>query len=203
MTSKNIIAIASILFFSSAMKLDAATLMPSDITGLRSFDGGKNVLLLEFAAVNPFTEDRTVAHFNISRTSRLLPSATLNIPIDNFDPEIPNGIFELYSFAGDGLVSIDEWDSGTPFYTFTSVSGEIQTLSIDISMLLKTAVDKEDHYLSFSFRAGNANRYFLSEAVGLTDPSISLIPLPSTIYLMGSGLLALAGISRWRREINV
>lgn len=62
MNPKNIIAIATILFFSATMEIEAATITPTDMTGLRSFDGGANVLLLGFDAVKLGTEDRTVAH---------------------------------------------------------------------------------------------------------------------------------------------
>ena len=100
----------------------AVSLSPADMTGLRSFNNGATVLLLTFDAVKSGTEDRTIAHFDISGLSGVVPLTMLNIPIRNIDPGLPEGTFEVYSFAGDGVVSTDEWNSGTLFHTFTGIS---------------------------------------------------------------------------------
>jgi len=201
MNSKNVFAIATILFLSAMMKIEAATITPTDMTGLRSFDGGEIIFLLDFDAVKLGTEDRTVAHFDISGLTGFLPNATLNIPIDNFDPGIPDGVFEIYSFAGDGVVSTDEWDAGTPFHAFTTVPGGNQTLSVDISVLLKTAVDNGDQYLSFSFRGGNTDRYWLSDIAGLPEPSIT-IALPESKNDCKKGGWKLFGFKNQRQCIQ-
>ncbi|MDT4289654.1 hypothetical protein RO575_08790 [Methylomonas sp. MO1] len=192
MNPKNIIAIATILFFSATMKIEAATITPTDMTGLRSFDGGANVLLLGFDAVKLGTEDRTLVHFDISGLTGILPSSSLSIPIESLDPE--PGIFKIYSFAGDGVVSTDEWNMGTLFHVFTDVYGGF--LSIDTSILLQTAVDNGESYLSFSFRGGNSVRYWLSDIVGLPEPSITIVPLPGAFWLFYTCLGLVYGFQR-------
>jgi len=85
----------------------AATIAPADTTGLRSFNGGVNVLLLGFTAVKDVLpsgqEDRTVAHFDLGVLSGTIPTTTLEIPVYGIDPGDPTGIFEVYAFAGDGV----------------------------------------------------------------------------------------------------
>jgi hypothetical protein len=39
----------------------------------------------------------------------------LTIPLRDLDSNPPAGVFEAYSFPGDGAVSIDEWDLGDLF----------------------------------------------------------------------------------------
>ena len=151
----------------------ATMIAPMDMTGLRSSDGGANVFLLTFSAVKIGTEDRTVAHFDISGFSGILPRTILNIPVSRLtDPGL--GKFAVYAFQGDGKVSTDEWNAGSLVDTFTDIPVGAQTLSKDITALLQKAIDQGHTYLSFSFRGVEINdRYFLSDIVGLPDPSIS------------------------------
>ncbi len=154
---------------------------PTDFTGLRSSDGGSNVLLLVFSAVNPVNEDRTIAHYDITGLSGVQPTTTLYIPVLNQDSGFAGGIIEVYSFAGDGVVSTDEWAVGTLFHTFSNIDGARLTLSVDITSLLQSAVDSGDNYLSFNFRAGaGTDRFFLGSSFSLDDPTISSPPPPQS-----------------------
>jgi len=196
MDQKKIIAIVSILFTLTFTRLEAAVITPVDMTGLRSFDGGANVLLLTFDAVKLVTEDRTIVHFDISGLSGTFSNTVLDIPINNIDPGLPGGIFEVYAFAGDGTVSIEEWSFGTLFQTFTGIAGGEQTLSTNITSLLQTAVDNGDTYLSLNFRGGNNDRYWLSDIFSLPEPSINTVPLPPALWLFGFGLSLFCGMRR-------
>ncbi len=158
---------------------DAEIFTPANMTGLRSFDDGRNVFLLGFDAVKTGTEDRTVAHFDIGGLSGVLPSSLLSIPIRRFfDPGLPGGIFEVYSFSGDGVVSTDEWNVGSLIHTFTDIPAGVQLLSMDITELLQTAVDNGNSYLSFSFRGVlYTDRYdFQDESGNFLEPAI-IIPM--------------------------
>ena len=136
---------------------DSLPVAPADITGLRSFDGGATVLVLTFPAVKVIPssgmEDRTVAHFDVSFFPREVPPLTLEIPVSNMDPGDPAGDFEVYVFAGDGVVSVDEWDEGPLVHTFEDLEGGLQVLSFDVTDLVQTAVDRGLPFVSFSFRA--------------------------------------------------
>ncbi len=176
---------------------NATSISLSDTAGLRSFNNGANVLLLGFTAVKPVLasgqEDRTIAHFNSGALSGTVPATFLNIPVANIDSGDPTGIFDVYSFAGDGIVSTDEWALGTLFHSFTGLEGGVQTLSVDITNLLQDAVNNSDPFLSFNFRS-RQDRYNLSIA-GLDDATIEAadasIPEPSSVLLLGAGLTGL------------
>jgi len=177
--------------------LNAATITPADMTGLRSFDAGVNVLLLTFDAVKTGTEDRTIAHFDISTLSGATLSAVLEIPINNIDPGLPAGTFDVYSFTGDGIVSIDEWNAGVLEQAFTGIEGGNQTLSLDITTLLLNSISNNDTYLSFNFRGGvGTDRYWLSDINGLPDPVINtIVPVPAAVWLFVGGMGMLFGFS--------
>jgi hypothetical protein len=149
----------------------AAILNLADGTGLRSYDGGVNVLLLTFMAVKSLTEDRTVLHFDVSGLS--CPDASLVIPVSNLDPGDPPGILEVYTFSGDGVVSIDEWDDGDLFFTFTGLPGGVQDLILDISVPLQAVLDAGEQFMSFSLRGGDGtDRFNVGSMVGLPDPHL-------------------------------
>lgn len=183
----------------------------TDITGLRSFNGGADVFLLAFLQVKSGTEDRVVGHYDIGGLSGTVPTTTFDIPIANIDAGPPDGIFEVYNFAGDGMVSTDEWDAGTLFHTFTGIQGGIQTLSVDVTSLLQAAVDAGNPFLSFSLRAGiGTDRYNMGVIVGvdgLRDPALFLdVPRtveidikpgegPNTVNLGSSGTFPVAILS--------
>jgi len=173
----------------------AATIAPADTTGLRSFNGGVNVLLLGFTAVKDVLpsgqEDRTVAHFDLGVLSGTIPTTTLEIPVYGIDPGDPTGIFEVYAFAGDGIVSIDEWAEGRLFHTFDGLESEVQTLSVDVTALVQLAVDRSLPFLSFNFRSLE-DRYNMGDGVGLPDASLVIAPEPATASLLGGAMMALA-----------
>jgi len=177
--------------------LNAATITPVDMTGLRSFDGGANVLLLDFDAVKTGTEDRTIAHYDISVLTGTTLSAILEIPINNIDPGLPDGTFDVYAFTGDGVVSIDEWNAGVLEHAFTGVEGGNQTLSFDITTLLLNSISNGDTYLSFNFRGGvGTDRYWLSDIFSLPDPTINtVVPVPAAVWLFVTGMGMLFGFS--------
>jgi hypothetical protein len=168
---------------------------PRQMTGLRSFSGTTSgAFLLSFNAVKRGTEDRTVAHFGLAGL-RNIQSATLNIDVDDIDPGAPYGQFDVYSFAGDGVVSVDEWNAGTLFHSFKNVNGGHLLLSVDATSILQNAVTRGDNFLSFSFRDGNGNdRYWLrapNDPCDIADPDAAYmmvtVPEPLTLALLALG----------------
>jgi len=198
MNFKNIFSFTIIFCSLISTAATASIITPTDMTGLRSFDGGANVLLLSFDAVKSGTEDRTIAHFDISSLTYMPQSSIFDIPIDNIDPGLPGGIFEVYAFAGDGVVSIDEWNAGSLIHTFYGIEGGYSTLSFDITTLLQNAYTNGDTYLSFNFRAGDGtDRFWLSDVVGIAEPTItSTVPVPAAFWLFVTGLSLFYGFFR-------
>jgi hypothetical protein len=152
----------------------AVNINPEEMRGLRNGPVTEGAtLLLDFSAVKTPTEDRTVAHFDISGLTNDFISATLNIGINNIDPGAPQGTLDVYSFTGDGTVSIDEWALGSLFHTFSGIDGEVQTLTINIDTLLSSAITGGATYLSFNLRTTDSDRYWLNSTIGGVTSSIS------------------------------
>lgn len=163
-------------------RVDAATLTATDITGLRKFPG-QPPLLLDFQAVK-LTEDRTVAHFDV-RSLRSAPSqASLFIPILNIDAGGADGTFEVYKFAGDGVVSVDEWDSGSLVRSYARLD-QPGTLRLDVTEVLAAALSAGDDFVSFNYRVGaGSDRWWLGSTSQLPDSTIQAIPLPAALPLL-------------------
>ncbi len=98
-------ALAIGAFILSLAQLQALALDPAEMRGLRFI--GASQLILDFSAVKGGTEDRTIAHFDLSGLSGPVTGATLNLSMQNQDAMLPSTL-DLYSFAGDGAVSLDE-----------------------------------------------------------------------------------------------
>ena len=138
----------------TASTASADTIAPTEMLGLRS-----DSLVLTFSAVKNPTEDRTIAHFDISGLSGDVTGSTLNLGISNIDPNSPAGTLDVYSFAGDGTVSLDEWSTGSLFHNFAGIAGGYSTLTVDISTLLADAILDGDTYLSFNIRTTSSDRF--------------------------------------------
>jgi hypothetical protein len=180
------------------------TLQPTSITSLRDFSPAlpQDAFLLDFQAVNPFNEDRDIAHFSIQGLS-LVAHASMTIPLEEFDPGPPLGVFDVYDFYGDGVVSTDEWNAGTLLQHFDTVDGDYPVLTVDVTSALNAGIQQNKPYLSFNFRAGSgSDRYFLGAAAGvpggLPNASISITPVPepSTLTLLALGAIGLAAARR-------
>ncbi len=197
----------------------AATIKASDMRGLRQLDDGI-VIPLDFSAIKSATKDRTVVHFDIGSLWGDVSGSTLSIGILNLDPDLPAGTLDVYVFSGDGTVSVDEWNKGSLFHSFSSIEGELTTLTVDISALLLKAVSSGDNYLSFNLSTLDSDRYFLNSTIddvtttfgpGITfptreeGPTFIYVPkaiLSRTLVILSVGLvsLGLVGIVLARRR---
>ncbi|QJF51525.1 hypothetical protein [Roseobacter ponti] len=178
----------------------AAEIDPTDMRGLR--DLGAGPFLLDFSAVKGGTEDRTIAHFDITGVGAFA-SARLSLSLLNLDSF--DGTLDILSFAGDGLVSADEWDAGSYQGTITGIGGSLTTQTFDITSLLQTAVADGQPWLSLNLlNAPASGRFFLGHTIdgsfgtissaGRTFIDLTPVPLPAGALLLISGpgmLLAL------------
>ncbi|GGE26165.1 hypothetical protein GCM10011360_13190 [Primorskyibacter flagellatus] len=199
-------ALSAILFAAPAL---AVPLDPTDMRGLRSFGG--TPLLLSFSAVKGGTEDRTIAHFDLSGFAGPVVSAVLHLSMQNQDPTLPS-VLDIYNFAGDGTVSIDEFDTGTFHASLTGLVGSVVNPVLDITALFNLAIANGDSYLSFNLRnEEDEGRFFLSDVIdgvystgssaGPTyiDVTAPAVPLPAGAVLAVTGLGALTLLRRRRR----
>ncbi|MBP7002120.1 hypothetical protein [Amaricoccus sp.] len=184
---------------------EAATIHASSITGLR--DISNEILVLGFQAAKKFPdmEDRTIAHFDVTTLTAAPRFAKLVIPLSNSDPNGEDGALKVYSFAGDGVVSVDEWNSGSLVRKFSHL-GQPGRLEVDVTQLVAAALASGDQYLSFAYRAGATyssgqgfrDRWWFGEVGRLRDSTV-VVPVPPAGLLMLTGLL-LAGLGATRRS---
>ena len=172
-------------------------LEPNSITGLRNDTPAvpSGAFLLGFQAVNPLNEDRTISHFAIDGLGPVT-NATLSIPVEELDPGLPLGVFDVYYFYGDGTVSADEWDFGTLLQSLTNVDGDYSDLFVDVTGILNAGIQQNKSYLSFNFRAGSgSDRYILGAGAGIALPDSSIaitpVPEPSTLVLLTLGTITI------------
>jgi hypothetical protein len=174
----------------------ASQILPAaESLGLRTFDSGANVTVLTFETVKPALpdgfEDRNVMHFAMDDVAIYVSSAVLEIAVSNLDDAEPLGAIELHAFAGDGVVSADEWDSGTLIHTFDEIGGGVSTLSVDVSGLFQQAEQFEVPFLSFRLR-GLEDRFFLGAGSAGADVALVLAPEPASAAMLVTGAAVLA-----------
>lgn len=183
----------------------AVTIDASDIRGLRDIVGEPDILVLNFQAVKnnkPELEDRTIAHFDISVLGAAPRFAKLSIPVVNLDPGAPGGTFNVFTFAGDGVVSADEWDAGRHYRRFSGLD-EPGRLELNVTGLVAAALASGDRFLSFAFRGGAipasqgyGDRWNLGPESGLPSATV-VVPVPPALLMMLTGLaLAVSGAAR-------
>jgi len=199
MRSRGLGLISLALLLSAAPALAGTlTVAASDAAGIRdSGDDGTPDAVLTFMAVKDITEDRTVLHFPLAGVPSAVLSATLVVPLDNFDVGVPLGEISVFVFAGDGVVSLDEYGAGSLFAVFQAdPSG---TYLVDVSAALAAALLAGDTYLSFRLSTVDLDRWLFGSIVGLPDPTLRIVAEPGGLALAAAGL-ALA--ARRRRALG-
>ena len=151
-------------------------LEPAAAAGLRSYDDGRNVIILSFLSVKSGTEDRSILHYALDSVPATFTSARLDIPLENIDPGPPMGTFDVYQFSGFGDVRTGEWDLGTLVHSFTDLGGGIQVLSIDVTPQLVSSKAVSLPFLSFNLRGGWGTDRYNFGALGLSAPVLTVTP---------------------------
>lgn len=105
------------------------------------------VLDVERASM-PF-EDRGIIEFDVSTLSSPITSASLDLSVFGSNEPYPFEV-DVFIYSGDGILSIDDFNSGTPFYTF-EYSGE-STVQLDVTSQIKSIVASGGRYAGFNFQ---------------------------------------------------
>lgn len=133
-----------------------------------------------------------------------MPLTRLKIPVRNIDSGGPDGTFEVYTFFGDGVVSTDEWASGSLSSTLTGLTLSFENLYVDVTSQLQLGVDLTNPFLSFNFRTllGN-DRYDLALASPFVpaptlEVGVTAIPEPASFSLLG--IAAVGFLRRMRKQ---
>ncbi len=130
-----------------------------------------------------------------------IATMTLNFstPVSNFSFETPGYLAEYYSPSG---VTLGPW-SATAYKAAGVIlgstgQGAIGTYS-DIPIQTYTIAAQGIKYINFT----GDNYYFYGSTIPWMDNltfTTSTVPLPGAIWLLGSGLLGLAGLRRFRKS---
>jgi hypothetical protein len=176
------------LLISSAPAI-GISINPTDASGIRII-GSMGPLMLSFLDVkkNSQLDDRVVIEFDVSRLSGTFPVVTLDVGIENIDPGLPDGIINIFTFTGDGVVTANDFYAGGPS-PFTSVKvGDVRGLvSFDVTSAVQTAVTAGDQFIGFKLSTNTTDRYSFGSSIGLSGPMLTVTPEPATLLLLGLG----------------
>jgi hypothetical protein len=184
------------LALASTRDAKADLIPPTDARGIRQFPG-HDPFLLNFLSIQHGAEDRTVLEFDLSGLAGPVSSVFLDIPLRNLDPG-RNGVIDLFTFAGSGIVTPDLFGAGTFFRSF--VNNQTGVEHLDVTAAVLAAQEAGDHFLGFRLSTTTDTRWLLGQIAGLPKPTLNaeVVPEPSTLVLWGIGGLGLLGY--WRRR---
>ena len=96
----------------------------------------------------PAFEDRGIIEFDLSGLSQPILSVELVLPVFSSNP-FPFTI-DVFGYAGDGVVTLSDWDQGSLLTSFL-YSGE-QTVTLDVTSFIQSAVAAGDAFAGFNLR---------------------------------------------------
>lgn len=132
---------------------------------------------LTTSVLRPDPEVVTVAHFALAGAPASFASAWLEIPLHALDPDPPEGALAVFLFAGDGVVSLDEFAVGDLLGTYGCDPGEYPVVTVVVTDEVTAALGAADAYLSVRLRSAvGTERYDLGAAGGVDEPRLVFFP---------------------------
>ncbi len=146
-------------FFVIQKPIQGFDLLPYDARGIRLFPSLDEPILLNFLAVKSITEDRTVLEYDVGQLDlEQISSVKLIIETVNLDEGGEPGFMDVFTFNGDGIVSQDDFFTGSFFTTFEA-SNSLNIVSIDVTDLVTNTVASDNPFLGFRLSTTRRDRY--------------------------------------------
>jgi len=195
MIKKLIVPLVVLLLTTSVIRATVITINPTDARGIRDFHNGDGPFLLNSLLIKKGTEDRSVLEFDVSGLSESIPLVTLDLSFGNLDyPEPPDGIIDVFTYIGDGIITADEFYVGgsTPFTSFVGENGpEYGFVSIDVTSVIQDILAADEQFIGFRLSTETSDRFDIGQAIGVPDPVLTAVPEPATVLLLALGGLFL------------
>jgi hypothetical protein len=197
-----VLCVASLAFALAitASPVSAAALLPTAGTGIRDFGGGP--FLLDFLAVKKVTEDRAALEFDLTGLTGPISSAPLDFGIKDIDPDDGEGVLDIFTYVGNGAIEPTDFFAGVFFNGFDldQVNGLVH---LDVTGPVNSAIAGEAPFLGFRLSTVEFSRFDIgsSSGIGLSDPTLTVVPEPSGIVLTGVGVIV-GGVFAQRRSRN-
>jgi hypothetical protein len=195
-----LVSFAALALACGGGRAEAGTVLtPVDARGIRQFPGAQPILL-NFLAINRSIEDRTVLQFDLGGLSVPAGPSTLDLSLQNIDPGGPMGVIDVYTFVGTGTVTPDQFGAGTLLTSFSNNQSGL--VHVDVTAAVQYAADGGQRSLGFRLSTESTDRYFLGPPFTAAGPTLTIVPEPSGLVLLGTAAavgLAYAMRHRGRR----
>ena len=168
---------------------------PIDAGNLERFMGAQNV------ALGPSAETRVFYEFSLAGVA-MTPAESVRFAAIRAEPfsecaslsPCPElGSVDIYGYAGDGAITLADYDAGTLLGRVAPVPLQGRRLSLDISLFVRTLLSDGRPF------AGIALRTVSQGGAGFRHAEVGVVPEPSTLALIVTGLVGYAG-RHWRRR---
>ena len=186
---KLIVLLAVLVLAVSTVRATVVTIDPTDAKGIRFTEGQYFVVDYLSIRANYVDIDRSLLEFDVSGLSETIPLITLDLSFGNEDyPDPPDGIIDIFVYAGDGIVTAADFYAGgpAPFASFVGENGpEYGYVSIDVTSAVQAILTLGEQYLGFRLSTETEDMFFIGRRIGVPDPVLTGVPEPSTFVLLG------------------
>ena len=182
-------------FFGSDFSRADTTIATAAESGIRDFHNGDGPFLLGFLAVK-LTEDRTLLEFDVSGLSGIVPTTTLNLPLEDIDQGGAVGTIDVSTFFGNGTITASDFNSGI-FFGSVSQNVTRDTQHLDVTAAVQAAVTAGQQFLGIRLSTTTDDRFDLGEFAAdgpLPDPTLTVVPEPAGAALAGIALFSVISL---------